>query len=636
MTVDVTALAGGGYVLSRSGYPTGPALLQLYDGDGLLVRDVGPGYNAAAASDGTFVAGGVLGAQWYSQDGDPIGEPVAIVTPDDGLIGYTGALAGMVTTADGALLASWDQYTIGFKGSTTYYPHFGSVGCDGAVLVAPAALPGDSLEGRSQDAPTLHEMPDGRVAAVYSFSARYGRDIEIEFRDGEGDLLGPRVTLDQVRDYPGAYLIDTEVLADGSIGLLLNPNGNNQTDGRIPLVMLRVDEQGAAIGEPVEIFGPPWARGIGEFFANQDGGYTRLWQIWGVGLKYQVYDRDGNALTDQLVAVPFPAGHENYSYAADMLDDGRIAIVVEDYEDPTAPALSTHFLDHAPSHDAQWGGTAATVRTWQEAGLLTREDRIGTLVSHDGVAMKSFIANFVAAGDGDVNANANELANHMVGNEGANVFFSFGANDKLYGLGGDDWLLAGRGDDLIDGGDGNDVAVGGMGDDSIAAGAGADTIAGDEGDDAIDAGDGDDEAHGGAGDDLVSGENGDDSLTGGAGRDWLNGGDGADTLRGDRGDDTLEGGDGPDRFVFATGFGHDTILGFRWTEDEADSDRILVEVDAGSTINGVRVNDAGDVLDLAQDTADGVRIGIGAGHSILLPGWEKLDLAADAFLLVVV
>jgi Ca2+-binding RTX toxin-like protein len=62
--------------------------------------------------------------------------------------------------------------------------------------------------------------------------------------------------------------------------------------------------------------------------------------------------------------------------------------------------------------------------------------------------------------------------------------------------------------------------------------------------------------------DTLNGGTGADSLLGGAGNDTLLGADGADTLTGGAGNDTLNGGAGNDTFVFAAGFGSDTVQGF--------------------------------------------------------------------------
>ena len=67
---------------------------------------------------------------------------------------------------------------------------------------------------------------------------------------------------------------------------------------------------------------------------------------------------------------------------------------------------------------------------------------------------------------------------------------------------------------------------------------------------------------GNAGIDILLGGGGIDTLNGGAGNDTLNGGLLNDTVTGGAGDDTMNAADGNDTFVFAPGFGNDTISGF--------------------------------------------------------------------------
>ncbi len=67
---------------------------------------------------------------------------------------------------------------------------------------------------------------------------------------------------------------------------------------------------------------------------------------------------------------------------------------------------------------------------------------------------------------------------------------------------------------------------------------------------------------GGSGSDNLSGGRGADTLIGGGGADVLDGGRDNDVLIGGAGDDGMTGGAGNDTFVFASGFGNDTITGF--------------------------------------------------------------------------
>jgi Ca2+-binding RTX toxin-like protein len=61
---------------------------------------------------------------------------------------------------------------------------------------------------------------------------------------------------------------------------------------------------------------------------------------------------------------------------------------------------------------------------------------------------------------------------------------------------------------------------------------------------------------------IIAGGNGGETLDGKGGDDFLFGGNGNDRLIGGDGNDKLTGGNGQDTFVFAAGFGHDTITDF--------------------------------------------------------------------------
>lgn len=96
--------------------------------------------------------------------------------------------------------------------------------------------------------------------------------------------------------------------------------------------------------------------------------------------------------------------------------------------------------------------------------------------------------------------------------------------------------------DFIFGENGNDTLHGGNEIDNIFGGDGSDTLYGD------------------AGNDMLYGNDGNDTLYGGADNDTLYGDDGDDVLDGGTGNDILYGGAGNDTYVFAKGYGSDTII----------------------------------------------------------------------------
>ena len=139
-----------------------------------------------------------------------------------------------------------------------------------------------------------------------------------------------------------------------------------------------------------------------------------------------------------------------------------------------------------------------------------------------------------STGTGTGTGTGNAAGNKIVGNAGDNSLSGLGGADQLFGEGG------------------NDTLEGGAGGDNLFAGSGLDAL------------------YGGDGSDKLFGGRGRDSLFGGAGADTLAAGPDGDVLTGGEGHDLLSGGAGEDLFVFAAGFGRDTIKGFVPGQDHLD------------------------------------------------------------------
>lgn len=148
-----------------------------------------------------------------------------------------------------------------------------------------------------------------------------------------------------------------------------------------------------------------------------------------------------------------------------------------------------------------------------------------------------------------------------------------------------------RGDDILH----DDGYLGGTfygygGDDTITSWSADDTIYGGNGNDTIHSMSGDDSVYGGAGDDTIDAGNRSDLIDGGTGNDVMTGGV-SGTYNG--------GGVVVDTFVFGANNGHDTVTDFTLNADIAD----LTAIFSGSF---------DDLMMLAEDTPDGVRIATGA------------------------
>lgn len=114
----------------------------------------------------------------------------------------------------------------------------------------------------------------------------------------------------------------------------------------------------------------------------------------------------------------------------------------------------------------------------------------------------------------------------LVANEAGSTLYGFTSDDVITGAAGNDIVYAREGNDTVDGNDGNDG---------------------------------------------LYGEAGNDTLRGGAGRDYLVGGDGSDTLDGGVGDDQLTGDVGADTYVFARGYGKDSINNYEYIANGASN-----------------------------------------------------------------
>ena len=205
-------------------------------------------------------------------------------------------------------------------------------------------------------------------------------------------------------------------------------------------------------------------------------------------------------------------------------------------------------------------------------------------------------------------------------------------NDELHGEAGTDFLDGGAGDDILYGGTGADSLLGGAGRDRLLGGSGADTLDGGGSNDTLEGGSGRDLLFGGAGSDLLNGgsENdtlyggsgsdtligasGNDLLDGGTGDDVLDGGSGVDTLTGGGGSDTLTGGGGADVFVFADGFGTDSVTDF-----QNGSDRFDFRAHSASSFAQLTVANSGGNATISD----------GLGNTILVQGAAGLIDAGD-------
>ncbi|WP_304363774.1 beta strand repeat-containing protein [Jiella marina] len=265
----------------------------------------------------------------------------------------------------------------------------------------------------------------------------------------------------------------------------------------------------------------------------------------------------------------------------------------------------------------QGGGNYEGVQMASSSGGGARLDNFGTI----NPGLDGSVAVAMGSGD-DTVRNLGTLGGDVELGSGADFFNGFGdslVTGTVFGEAGNDVLVGSHNADVLDGGSENDQLFGGLGDDELYGGTGSDILRGGAGGDIVNGGDGfdqanyenstggvaidlrngsafgghaagdvlsnieslvgsafDDTLNGNSGVNILRGEGGNDFLRGFAGNDDLRGGDGNDeiigdlgfdTITGGAGNDTLTGGINGDTFVYANGFGQDTITDFEELND---------------------------------------------------------------------
>jgi hypothetical protein len=221
---------------------------------------------------------------------------------------------------------------------------------------------------------------------------------------------------------------------------------------------------------------------------------------------------------------------------------------------------------------------------------------------------------FLSGGDNDDLLNGGLDGDVIDGGLGNDSMIGDTGNDSMTGGDGSDTMVAGAGTDTIDGGTGDDVADAGAGVDNMKGGNGKDSLFGGTGNDAID---------GGIGNDTLSGGDNNDALIGAAGFDVLVGGNDNDTLDGGAENDQLYGNAGVDLFVFATGYGTDTIRDFAAGAGLNDFIRLKL---------GAAFDSFAEVMAVATDNGVDTTFNFGGGNVLIVKGVVVAGFNADDFL----
>ena len=265
-------------------------------------------------------------------------------------------------------------------------------------------------------------------------------------------------------------------------------------------------------------------------------------------------------------------------------------------------------------------------------------DRVTTITSvgtdyDDEIVVDSSVAANIAIHGGDGNdrllVSATEATAHF-----SRKLWGDGGNDFLIGSDFVDELSGGPGDDQLYGMKGNDILNGDGDNDALYGGDGSDVIYGGTGNDVVYAGKDNDWVHGDAGDDRLFGEEGDDWLFGDANADELTGGQGADYLLG---------GTGSDRIIWDASEPVDAFIagGNSSTTSDGGTDQLIVTTTAAAdTIIVTAIGGLNSVTASDPNPADGAsttlaRIGTGVqlqvnAATLVMTDMEALQVNAGA------
>ncbi|MEM9012970.1 MAG: beta-propeller fold lactonase family protein [Pseudomonadota bacterium] len=394
--------------------------------------------------------------------------------------------------------------------------------------------------------------------------------LELVEIDGVTFLAGAEFFNDRVNLY--------SIAADGSVEVVETINDTASVDVRL---------NGAFHIEPLEIDGRQFLLVTG----NADAGLTVI---------------ELGSLDDAILGTADDDGLIGLAGDDDLIGlDGDDFVSGGDGDDVISGRRGDDNLDGGADDDVIVGGVGNdTIRGGEGADVLVAglgRDAISYTDSNLGVAVN------LGAGTAD--------NGHATGD----VFLGF---EDIIGSGRRDTLTGDDENNEIDGANGADIINGGGGRDIIAGGNGPDTIDGGGGDDIINGNGGSDDIFGGAGADNLNGAGGRDELVGGIGDDTLSGGGGRDTIDGGAGDDMVDAGAGFDLFIFADGFGNDTVSGFDTAEDTIDFSE-LAAISSFAEFQAAAFTFSGNTV-----------VSIDGNTSILIENVEEADFSASNFLFV--
>ena len=258
-------------------------------------------------------------------------------------------------------------------------------------------------------------------------------------------------------------------------------------------------------------------------------------------------------------------------------------------------------LDGGNGNDTLFGGSGADVL----------KGGAGTDTASYSNATKGVVASLLtpASNTNDAAGDTYSAIENLTGSDFADKLTGNAANNTLKGGGGVDTLTGGAGNDTLNGGASGDKLIGGTGVDTATYVNATTGVTASLTNASINT----NEAKG----DTYSGI---ENLFGSAFGDKLTGNTGENKLTGYKGNDTLTGGSGADIFVFAAGYGRDTITDFKNNEDNID-------------LQSYNFSSVSSVLSKAVTVGDNVEIRLTSADVIVLKNFDKANLDASDFIL---
>jgi Ca2+-binding RTX toxin-like protein len=535
-TPVVTALDGGGYVVTWESFGQGPSLPtpagwgiygQRFDSSG---APLGPEthisttyyawiHAAAPLSDGGYVVTwstegeGDVYAQRFGADGLPIGSGFRVNT-DTKDTQYYPSVAGL---SGGGYVVTW----------TSYHQDGSSTGVFGQLFDAAGDPKGPEFRVNTytygyQEGPSVAALNDGGFVVAWQSEGqdRSGMGIYAQRFDATGLAQGPET---RVNTYTHDWqnLANVTALSDGGYVVTWTSDGEDGSGSGV--YAQRYDASGAPLGPETRINTYTLNDQEGSVAATLDGGFVVTWDS-------REQDGSGLGVYQKLIILP--------TDGPDILDGTAGPDLMSGLggDDVLKGGPGADTLDGGSGFDtADYSGSLAAVAI--NLGKTSHGFASGVGGDADGDRLQG-IENLVGSAFDD-KLTGDNAANVLTGNDGA---------DHLRGAGGNDVLWGGAGADKLDGGTGADTMYGGAGDDTYTVDDPGDQVIENpgEGTDTVNAsvsftlganveklylkGTADIDATGNGDANTIKGNDGDNVITGGGGKDHLTGGAGADTF----------------------------------------------------------------------------------------------------------